>query len=180
MDNPHVGEHLQDHPFYLLNWETTARGTLAEAETPKQLFNYFFRGRGLLTSTVAEATAFFRTHDDLEAPDLQFHLGAAYFHNHGFDTHDKPAFAIAPTLVAPQSRGHVRLRSADPTEAPSIVGNHLTERADVDAMLIGRRAGARGRVTARPAPLHGRRRSTPVCRFALPPRSRPTCAGTRS
>lgn len=137
LDNPHVGEHLQDHPFYLLNWETTARGTLAEAEKPKQLVNYFLRGRGLLTSTVAEGTAFCRSQDGLEAPDLQFHFGAAYFHNHGFDTHDKPAFAIAPTLVAPQSRGRIRLRSSDPVEAPSIVGNHLTERADVDAMLAG-------------------------------------------
>ena len=130
-------EHLQDHPFYLLNWETTAKGTLAEAEKPKQLLNYFLRGRGLLTSTVAEGTAFFPTNDGLEAPDMQLHFGAAYFHNHGFDTYDKPAFAIAPTLVAPQSRGRVRLRTADPLEAPSIVGNHLTEQADIDAMIVG-------------------------------------------
>ncbi|MDQ1249685.1 MAG: choline dehydrogenase [Actinomycetota bacterium] len=136
VDNPNVGAHLQDHPLYVLNWETTAKGTLAEAESPKQLLSFLFRGRGLLTSTVAEGTAFFRSRDDLEAPDLQFHFGAAYFHNHGFDTHDTPAFAIAPTLVAPQSRGYVRLRSADPTADPSIVGNHLTERADVDAMIV--------------------------------------------
>lgn len=137
VDNPNVGQHLQDHPFYLLNWETTAKGTLAEAEKPKQLLNYFLRGRGLLTSTVAEGTAFFPTDATLEAPDMQFHFGAAYFHNHGFDTYDKPAFAIAPTLVAPKSRGRVRLRTADPMEAPSIVGNHLTERADIDAMIVG-------------------------------------------
>ena len=68
---------------------------------------------------------------------MQFHFGAAYFHNHGFDTYPMPAFAIAPTLVAPQSRGRVRLRSTDPFEAPSIVGNHLTEPADVDAMIVG-------------------------------------------
>ena len=137
VDNPNVGQHLQDHPFYLLNWETTAKGTLAEAEKPKQLLNYFLRGRGLLTSTVAEGTAFFPSHAGLEAPDMQLHFGAAYFHNHGFDTYDKPAFAIAPTLVAPQSRGRVRLRTANPLEAPSIVGNHLTEQADVDAMIVG-------------------------------------------
>ena len=91
----------------------------------------------MLTSTVAEGTAFFRSNDELAAPDLQLHFGAAYFHNHGFDTHDKPAYAIAPTLVAPQSRGHVRLRTADPLDVPSIVGNHLTERADIDAMITG-------------------------------------------
>ena len=68
---------------------------------------------------------------------MQLHFGAAYFHNHGFDSYDKPAFAIAPTLVAPQSRGRVRLRTANPLEAPSIVGNHLTEQADVDAMIVG-------------------------------------------
>jgi choline dehydrogenase-like flavoprotein len=137
VDNPHVGEHYQDHPFFLLNYETTATGTLAEAERPWQLVQYLLRGRGLLTSTVAEGTAFLRSSDDLAAPDLQLHFGAAYFHNHGFDDHDKPAFCLAPTLVAPQSRGRIRLRSGDPVERPSIVGNHLTEQADVDAMRVG-------------------------------------------
>lgn len=137
VDNPNVGAHLQDHPLYVLNWETSAKGTLAEAESPKQLVNFLLRGRGLLTSTVAEGTAFFRSRDDLAAPDLQFHFGAAYFHNHGFDTHDTPAFAIAPTLVAPKSRGAIRLRSADPFADPSIVGNHLTDPADLEAMIVG-------------------------------------------
>lgn len=136
-DSPHVGQHYQDHPLYLLNWETSAKGTLAEAESPKQLLDYLARGRGMLTSTVAETTAFWRTKSELPAPDMQLHAGAAYFHNHGFDTHPTPAFAIAPTLVAPQSRGRITLRSTDPTEHPSILGNHLTEQADVDAMLAG-------------------------------------------
>ena len=137
VDNPNVGDHLQDHPFLLMNWETSAKGTLAEAESPRQLLDYLVRGRGMLTSTVAEATAFLRSSLQLPAPDLQFHYGAAYFHNHGFDTHPKPAFAIAPTLIAPQSEGRLTLCSADPTHKPRIVGNHLTQQADVEAMVIG-------------------------------------------
>lgn len=137
VNNPHVGEHMQDHPLYIMNWETTAKGTLAEAERPRELLNYFLFGKGLLTSTVAEGTGFLRSDPALDAPDLQLHFGAAYFHNHGFDTYPRPAFAMAPTLVAPQSRGRIRLRSADPAVAPSIVGNHLTERADVAAMVAG-------------------------------------------
>jgi choline dehydrogenase-like flavoprotein len=137
VDNPNVGAHLQDHPFYLANWETSARGTLAEAEHPIQALRFLLRGNGLLTSTVAEATAFFRSRDGLPAPDLQFHFGAAYFHNHGFHKHPRPAFAIAPTLVAPQSRGRVRLRSSDPLAVPSIVGNHLTDPADIAALAVG-------------------------------------------
>jgi choline dehydrogenase-like flavoprotein len=136
-DSPHVGSHYQDHPFYLVNWETTAKGTLAEAESVRNLADFFLRGRGLLTSTVAEGTAFWRTDESLPAPNMQLHFGAAYFHNHGFDTHSTPAFVIAPTLVAPESRGQIRLRSDDPADKPSIVGNHLTEAADVDAMLAG-------------------------------------------
>jgi choline dehydrogenase len=137
VDNPHVGSHYQDHPFYLLNWETTATGTLAEAEHVRQLANFFLRGRGLLTSTIAEGTAFFRSRADLAAPDMQFHIGPAYFHNHGFDTYPSPAFVVAPTLVAPQSRGRIALRTNDPMDKPSIVGNHLTEQADMDAMVAG-------------------------------------------
>jgi choline dehydrogenase len=137
VDNPHVGRHYQDHPFYLLNWETTATGTLAEAQRVRHLLSFALRGRGLLTSTVAEGTAFFRTVPDLPAPNMQLHFGAAYFHNHGFDTHPSPAFAIAPTLVAPQSRGRITLRTNDPGDKPSIVGNHLTEQTDLDAMVAG-------------------------------------------
>lgn len=137
VDNPHVGSHYQDHPFFLLNWETSATGTLAEAERVRHLAGFFLRGRGLLTSTVAEGTGFFRSRPELAAPDMQLHLGAAYFHNHGFDTYPSPAFAIAPTLVAPQSRGRIRLRTTDPMHKPSIVGNHLTEQADMDAMVAG-------------------------------------------
>ncbi len=137
VDSPHVGAHYQDHPFFLVNWETTAQGTLAEAEHPWQLLQFALRGRGLLTSTVAEGTAFYPSSAELPAPDMQLHFGAAYFHSHGLDTHDKPAFCIAPTLVAPQSRGRLQLRSADPAESVSIVGNHLTERADVEALVSG-------------------------------------------
>ena len=32
VDNPNVGQHLMDHPLYVTNFETTAGGTLAEAE----------------------------------------------------------------------------------------------------------------------------------------------------
>jgi choline dehydrogenase len=137
VDNANVGDHLQDHPFFPINWETEVKGTLAEAESPRHLLDFFLRGRGMLTSTVAEATAFFRTKDDLAAPDMQLQMGAAYFHNHGFDSHDKPAFVIAPTLLAPKSRGRIRLRSNRPLDTPSIVGNHLTEAADVEALISG-------------------------------------------
>jgi choline dehydrogenase len=137
VDNPNVGAHLQDHPFVLMSWETSAKGTLAEAEKPLSLARYLLTSGGLLSSNVGEGGGFFRSSADLAAPDLQFHFAPAFFQEHGFATHAGPALSIGPTLVAPQSRGTVALRSADPGAAPRITTNILGERADVDALMAG-------------------------------------------
>jgi choline dehydrogenase-like flavoprotein len=53
----------------------------------------------------------------------------------------KPAypdgFGIRPTLLAPQSRGEVRLRSADPKAKPQIQFNLLTAPADIMRLREG-------------------------------------------
>ena len=49
VDSPHVGAHLMDHPLYTMNFETSAKGTLDDAQSPRQMLDYFVRGRGLLT-----------------------------------------------------------------------------------------------------------------------------------
>ena len=55
VDNPNVGAHLMDHPFYTANFETTAKRTLAEAQSPVQLVKYLAARRGMLTSNIGEA-----------------------------------------------------------------------------------------------------------------------------
>jgi choline dehydrogenase len=44
------------------------------------------------------------------------------------------AFVILPCLVRPQSRGYLRLRTADPNGSPEIQPNFLAEQADVEAL----------------------------------------------
>src|SRR5947208_10320584 len=99
VDNPNVGAHLQDHPFVLMSWETSAKGTLAEAEKPLSLGRYLLTNKGLLSSNIGECGGFFRSRDGLGAPDLQFHFAPAFFQEHGFATHTGPALSIGPTLV---------------------------------------------------------------------------------
>ena len=96
-----------------------------------------FTRTGLLTSNIGEGGGFLRSRDDLDAPDLQLLFAPGFYQNHGFDIHRGPAISLAPTLVAPRSRGAVLLRSADPTAAPRITGNFLAYGADVDALLAG-------------------------------------------
>jgi choline dehydrogenase-like flavoprotein len=136
VDAPGVGANLQDHPVVGVLHEATAGGTLGEAESPGQLLKYLTRKTGMLTSSVAEALAFLDRDDD-RAADLQLHFGPAYFRRHGFDTYDGDAVVIGPTLISPEARGTVRLRSADPTVHPDIVGNHLGPDSDMDRLVDG-------------------------------------------
>src|SRR5262245_51891033 len=83
-DNPHVGAPLMEHPFMMVNFETTAKGTLFGAEHPRHLVSYFARRRGPLTSNVAELSGFFSTRSGEELPDMQMLAAPAYFFDNGF------------------------------------------------------------------------------------------------
>jgi choline dehydrogenase len=50
-----------------------------------------------------------------------------------FGAPPKEGFTIAPALIQPTSRGHVRLASADWRDAPIIQGNHLNTDRDLAA-----------------------------------------------
>ncbi|MDI2128975.1 GMC family oxidoreductase [Yinghuangia seranimata] len=120
LDLPGVGANLADHPLVAVDLPTAPgfRGPVFQA---------------LLTMRSARAPR-----DG--PPDL--HLFAAG----PFDDAASPTggvFGIVTGLMAPRSRGSVRLRSADPTEAPLIDVAHLRHPDDlarmVDATLEARR-----------------------------------------
>jgi len=147
-DLPGVGRNLQDHPFVTLIWEVSEQNTLYGADKPKPLAEWVLRRTGPLTSSVAEVAAFVRTRPGLPAADIQFHMGAAYYEDHGAETYDGHCAVIAPVLVSPQARGRVWLRSADPTAKPRIITNSLSEpddlRSIVDGMQLAREIATQG------------------------------------
>ncbi len=134
---PGVGRNLQDHPYLTMLWEISEGPTLYGADKPKHLLEWLLRKTGPLTSTAAEVVAFVRTRAGLPAADIQFHMGALYFENHGEEEFDGHAMTIAPVLVSPQARGRVWLRSADPLAKPRILTNMLSEPDDVASMVAG-------------------------------------------
>ncbi|HYB24461.1 MAG TPA: GMC family oxidoreductase N-terminal domain-containing protein [Solirubrobacteraceae bacterium] len=136
---PGVGRNLQDHPFVTMLWEVSEHNTLYGADRPKALAEWLLRRSGKLSSTVAEVVAFTRTRGGLPAADIQFHMGAAYYEDHGAETYDGHCAVIAPVLVSPQARGQVWLRSADPAEKPHILTNTLSEPDDVRSLIAGMR-----------------------------------------
>ncbi|MDP9385386.1 MAG: FAD-dependent oxidoreductase [Actinomycetota bacterium] len=145
-DLPGVGRNLQDHPFVTLIWEISDTDTLYGADSPKRLAEWVLRRTGPLSSSVAEVCAFVRTRPGLPAADIQFHMGAAYYEDHGAEEYDGHCAVIAPVLVSPQARGKVWLRSADPKDKPRILTNSLSEPDDVrslvDGMILAREIAA--------------------------------------
>lgn len=163
VDSPAVGQNFHDHPVVGVTWSTPLKGTLAEAETPRQLFNYFRNRRGMLTSNVGEGTAFV-AQDGGRVPDIQFFFGPGFFHNHGLGREKDKAFTIGALLLRPNSRGTLTLRSSDPHVHPDITGNFLDNEADIEALVRGVQqllkaahapafAGARGEQLVPPGPL---------------------------
>ncbi len=134
---PGVGKNLQDHPFMPVNFEVRDSDTLFGADKPQPLAEWVLRRSGKLTSTVAEVCAFVRTRPGLPAADVQYHMGAAFYEQHGEVEYDGHACTIAPVLVSPRARGEVTLRANDPQVKPKILTNSLTEPEDVASMMAG-------------------------------------------
>ncbi|MEU2929872.1 GMC family oxidoreductase N-terminal domain-containing protein [Streptomyces sp. NPDC007251] len=131
-----VGQGLQDHYMALLNFRTGVE-SLIGAASPENGALLQSEGRGPLTSNIGEAGGFFRSHNGLDAPDLQFHAAPVLFHQEGLGAATEHGFTFGPCVLAPTSRGAVTLRSPRPDAAPRIVHNYLTTAQDRDVLVAG-------------------------------------------
>ena len=135
VDSPNVGRHLQEHPFAACNWRSRHPLTLDDAAAPRYLVQWALTRRGKLSSTLAEAVIHWRSDDGLATPDFQIYFGPVFFWEHGLRKSRIPSISIGIALLAPESRGSVRLRSADPGDPPRILNNLLSRQDERDAML---------------------------------------------
>jgi choline dehydrogenase-like flavoprotein len=137
---PEVGQNLLDHLVTVLGFDVDDDSLLA-AEKPKQLINYLLRRRGMLTSNVAEAYGFVRSRPELELPDLELIFAPAPFYDEALVAPAGHGVVFGPILVAPESRGQITLRSADPHAKPVIEPRYLSDPGGVDraAMMAGLR-----------------------------------------
>jgi choline dehydrogenase len=113
---PGVGQNLQDHPII--------GGGLWEAPGPLPMRN-----------NAAEANLFTKSRPELETPDLHiWHVEAPYLSEVTGRHAVENVWSISPGLVRPKSRGFLRLKSADPREAPEIHACMLGDLRDLAAL----------------------------------------------
>jgi choline dehydrogenase len=137
-DLPGVGKNLQDHLQAGVIYACKKPITLETAQSLPNVFKYLTRRQGPLTSNIAEAGGFVKTHPNLPAPDIQFHFAPAYFFRHGFDNPKKGyGMSFGVTVVRPESRGEITLRSSDPLAHPVIRANYFSEYADMQTFVKG-------------------------------------------
>ena len=136
-DLPGVGGALQDHPLVPVVWNVRSGKSLFRAESPSGYARWFGARRGPLTSNLAESGLFSRSKPELAEPDLQMHFLPVKFWKQAEVDPDVDAFTSAVVLVHVHSKGSIRLRSADPSWAPSIDAGYLTDERDLDALVSG-------------------------------------------
>jgi choline dehydrogenase len=159
-DLPGVGENLQDHYMLPMTWRLKA-GTISVNELSKgarmvgEALKYLTQRRGLLTLSAAHIAAFCKSRPDLAHPDIQFHILPATFDVARIATEqkmvleDQPGLTMNPCQVRPESRGHIRIASPDPTVHPSIVPNYLSDPLDQEVAVAGLKWGRK--IAAQPA-----------------------------
>jgi choline dehydrogenase len=133
-DLPGVGENLQDHSEVYIQYECKEPITL---NGKMGLFSRFLIGaewilfkRGLSVTNHFESGGFIRSDASLASPDIQFHFLPAAMRYDGKKPLDGHGFMVLTGPNKPKSRGHVRLRSADPYEQPDILFNYLNREED--------------------------------------------------
>lgn len=148
---PGVGENLQDHLQIRLIYETTRPIT-----TNDQLRTLTGRARmglewllfrsGPLAVGINQGGVFCRVDPASRTPDTQFHFATLSADMAGGKVHPFSGCTYSVCQLRPSSRGRVRLRSADPFEAPSMQPNYLSTELDrrmaVAAVKYARRLAA--------------------------------------
>ena len=141
-DLPGVGENLQDHPDFVLSYKTNSLDALGVSvrgaiKTLGDIRQYRNSRTGTLTTNFAEGGAFLKTRPDLERPDVQMHFVVGPVSDHGRKVRLGHGLSCHVCLLRPKSRGSVKLRSADPLDAPSIDPAFLEHDDDLEVLVEG-------------------------------------------
>jgi choline dehydrogenase-like flavoprotein len=107
-----VGTNLQDHATLPMSYLTDERSLLGAGSADDLAL--FRKGRGPLTSNIAEGGVFLSTCGDEHVPDCQFEMVPVLYFDEGLSPIIDHAFTILAKPLKPTSRGRVALRSARP------------------------------------------------------------------
>jgi choline dehydrogenase len=153
-ESPGVGENLQDHLQLRMGFKVRKVRTLnewANTVTGKVSMGleYLFFRTGPLTMAPSQLGGFTRSDPSQRTANLEFHIQPLSLDKFGDPLHPFPAFTASVANLRPESRGSVRIKSADPLAAPAIRPNYLS--TDVDRKIAAASLRLTRGIAGRPA-----------------------------
>jgi len=160
-DLPGVGENLQDHlqlrmAFRVQNVLTMNAMAHSWWGKARMGLEYAFRRTGPLTMAPSQLGAFMKSDERQASANIEFHVQPLSLDKFGDPLHRFPGFTASVCNLRPTSRGHIRIKSADPSAHPAITLNYLSTETDknvaVQSLKIARRIVTQTQTMARYAP----------------------------
>ena len=131
---PGVGANLHDHLQIRMVWKV--KGPTLNERANRWLgkaamgLEYFLFKTGPLTMPPSQLGAFAKSDPSQPTPDIEWHVQPLSLDKFGDQLHPFPAITPSVCNLRPTSRGHVRIKSADPFAAPEIRLNYLSTTED--------------------------------------------------
>ena len=144
---PGVGENLQDHLQLRMAFRVKNTRTLNEAAGSLlgrigMGLEYLLFRSGPLSMSPSQLGAFVRSDESQPTPNLEYHVQPLSLDKFGDPLHGFPAFTASVCNLHPESRGHIRIDSANSRVAPLIQPNYLSTDGDrqlaADALRLTR------------------------------------------
>ncbi|HVI50110.1 MAG TPA: GMC family oxidoreductase N-terminal domain-containing protein [Candidatus Sulfotelmatobacter sp.] len=134
-DRPSVGRNLQDHLqirlIYRMRRPITTNDQLRTWFGQIKLgMQWMLTRSGPLAVGINQGGIFVRVLPESATPDVQFHVATLSADMAGGKPHPFSGCTLSVCQLRPESRGEVRLASADPFAAPLIYSNYLSSEAD--------------------------------------------------
>lgn len=143
-DVPELGRNLQEHACVGISKRVNVPtyNSLNPLQLAGHLLNFLVNRRGLMTTPAVQAMAFIKTLPELADPDVQLHflplcyeIDADTVCSASASMPKQPAMMVNFNVSRPQSRGEIRLRSADAAAAPVIAHQMLGDERDVATLI---------------------------------------------
>ena len=138
-----VGHNLHDHLIAPVSASSRLPVSYIKFRRPLRMLaagvQYKLFGTGVAAEAGGAMAGFLRTGASQEIPDVQFHFVPMIYGDNGRKVSEAHGFMALCNVCRPQSRGAIRLTSADPLAAPEIDPNYFADPYDRRTMVAGLR-----------------------------------------
>jgi len=138
-----VGRNLHDHLNVPVNFTTPLPVSYLKFRQPLRMaaagVQYILSHTGVAAESSGAMPAFLKTDPGLDIPDVQLNFVPMIYADSGRKLSQTDGFMVLCCVCRPQSRGAIKLRSANPLDAPLIDPNYFTDPYDRRTTVAGLR-----------------------------------------